>query len=175
MASKFRQISRSIHLWSTFGIFIPVVIVIGSGLLLQIKKEVDWIQPPTQKGVAITPSLSFEAVLQRVQQVEAAGIGSWQDIDRLDVRPDKGVIKVRGKNRWEVQLDSQTGEVLHVAFRRTDTIEALHDGSWFFEGAKLWLFLPAGILLFGVWMTGMVMLITTLRSKYVKHRVRKHR
>ena len=95
---------------------------------------------------------------------------TWEDIDRLDVRPGKGIIKVRGKNHWEVQLNAQTGEVLQVAYRRTDTIEAIHDGSWFFEGAKLWLFLPAAILLFVLWVTGLVMLITTLKSKYRKQK-----
>jgi hypothetical protein len=67
-----------------------------------------------------------------------------------------------------VQLNATNGEVLQVAYRRTDTIEAIHDGSWFFEGAKLWLFLPAAILLFILWLTGLVMLFTTLKSKYRK-------
>ena len=82
---------------------------------------------------------------------------------------------MRGKNRWEVQLNAQTAEVLQVAYRRTDTIEAIHDGSWFFEGAKLWLFLPAAVLLFVLWVTGMVMLITTLKSKYLKRHYRTQR
>lgn len=170
-----RKYSRSIHLWLSLVIFIPVIIVIASGLLLQVKKEFDWIQPPTQKvqhadrGI---PTISFETLLTSVQQVSEANLKTWEDIDRLDVRPDKGIIKVRGKNHWEVQLDAQTGAVLQVAYRRTDTIEAIHDGSWFFQGAKLWLFLPAAILLFVLWITGLVMLITTLKSKYRK---KKHR
>ncbi|GFD86872.1 hypothetical protein KUL150_29310 [Alteromonas sp. KUL150] len=47
MSSTLRRLSRSLHLWLSLVIFIPVVIVIGSGLLLQVKKEFDWIQPPT--------------------------------------------------------------------------------------------------------------------------------
>jgi uncharacterized iron-regulated membrane protein len=49
MSSTLRRLSRSLHLWLSLVIFIPVVIVIGSGLLLQVKKEFDWIQPSTQK------------------------------------------------------------------------------------------------------------------------------
>ncbi|GFD95506.1 hypothetical protein KUL156_36410 [Alteromonas sp. KUL156] len=170
-----RKYSRSIHLWLSLVIFIPVLIVIASGLLLQVKKEIDWIQPPTQKvqhaenGI---PSISFEKVLASVQLVPDANLKTWEDIDRLDVRPNKGIIKVRGNNHWEVQLDAQTGEVLQVAYRRTDTIEAIHDGSWFFEGAKLWVFLPAAVLLFMLWVTGLVMLTTTLKSKYRKQKYR---
>ena len=75
-------------------------------------------------------------------------IKSWSDIDRLDVRIDKGIVKVRGKNRWEVQIDTQTKKVLQVAYRRSDLIEQLHDGSWFNEKVKLYIFLPSGIILF---------------------------
>ncbi len=170
MSVSFRKSSRSIHLWLSLVIFIPVIIVIASGLLLQVKKEFDWIQPPTQKAQNSRPTLSFDNVLNAVRQVPQANLNDWDDIDRLDVRPAKGIIKVRGKNHWEVQLNAQTGDVLQVAYRRTDTIEAIHDGSWFFDGAKLWLFLPAAILLFVLWVTGIVMLITTLKSKYRKNK-----
>ncbi len=170
MSVSFRKYSRSIHLWLSLVIFIPVIIVIASGLLLQVKKEFDWIQPPIQKAQNSRPTLSFDNVLNAVRQVPQANLNDWDDIDRLDVRPAKGIIKVRGKNHWEVQLNAQTGDVLQVAYRRTDTIEAIHDGSWFFDGAKLWLFLPAAILLFVLWVTGVVMLITTLKSKYRKNK-----
>ena len=66
-----------------------------------------------------------------LDRVDEAGLAQWSDIDRLDVRPEQGVIKVRGKNRWEVQVDAATAEVLHVQYRRSDLIESLHDGSWF--------------------------------------------
>lgn len=175
MSIKLRKTSRSLHLWVSLGIFIPVLIVLGSGLLLQVKKEFDWVQPPTQKGMSAVPELSFEVILHAAKQVPQAGITQWDDIDRLDVRPSKGIVKVRAKNHWEIQLDTQTGKVLHVAYRRTDTIEAIHDGSWFFEGAKLWVFLPAAILLLVLWITGMVMLVTSLKSKYRKQHYRLQR
>ena len=174
-SKKSRKYSRNIHLWLSLVIFIPVIIVIASGLLLQVKKEFDWIQPPTQKAQILPtngPTISFDDVLQAVKQLPEVSLNSWDDIDRLDVRPSKGIIKVRGKNHWEVQLNAQNGDVLQVAYRRTDTIEAIHDGSWFFEGAKLWLFLPAALLLFVLWVTGLVMLYTTMKSKYRKNKFR---
>lgn len=170
--SKLRRLSRQFHLWLALVIFIPVVIVIGSGLLLQVKKQFDWIQPPSQKGVAVVPTLSFAQILQASQTVPEAKVASWQDIDRLDVRPSKGIIKVVSTTDWEIQLDSSNAEVLQVSYRRSDTIEAIHDGSWFFDAAKLWLFLPVAIMLLVIWMTGGVMLYTTLKSKYRKRHSR---
>lgn len=181
MPNKLRKVSRHLHLWISLSIFLPVIIVIGSGLLLQVKKEIDWIQPPTQKVSqtllkeatnSSSTIISSHQILQAVQTISNAQLTRWEDIDRLDIRPNKGIIKVRGNNHWEVQLNAYTGAVLQTAYRRTDTIESIHDGSWFFEGAKLYLFLPAALLLFVIWLTGIVMLFTTLKSKYRKKQAR---
>ncbi len=147
---------RKLHRWATVLILLPFLIVLVSGLLLQVKKEFDWIQPPTQVGSASgAPALSFPDILTAAGEVPNAEIDTWADVDRLDVRPDKGVVKVRGLNGWEVQMDARTGEVLHVAPRRSDVIEAIHDGSWFHDRAKLWVFLPSAVLVLGLWVTGL--------------------
>ncbi len=44
--------------------------------------------------------------------------------------------------------------MLQVAYRRSDLIESIHDGSFFHDRAKLWVFLPAGLILIGLWVTG---------------------
>lgn len=175
MHAKLRQISRQLHLWFALAILLPSLIVFGSGILLQVKKQLDWVQPPTMKGISATPALSFAQVLQIAQTLPQLQVSSWQHIDRIDVRPDKGIMKIVAQNRWEAQLDAQTGAVLHIAYRRSDVIESIHDGSWFAESAKLWLFLPAGILLFLLWCSGAVLLYTTLKSKYNKHSARSSR
>ena len=75
---------------------------------------------------------------------------------------------MRGKNRWEVQIDTETKQVLHVAYRRSDLIEQLHDGSWFNEKVKLYIFLPSGIILFILWITGLYMFILPYTIKFRK-------
>jgi uncharacterized iron-regulated membrane protein len=130
------------------------MIIIGTGIILMLKKEVPWIQPPTRCGTSTQLAVSFDRILEAAKTVPQAEITSWDDVDRLDVRPGKGVVKVRGKNRWEIQIDTQTGEVLQVAVRRSDLIESIHDGSYFHDSVKLWLFLPAGVLLAVLVITG---------------------
>jgi hypothetical protein len=52
------------------------------------------------------------------------------ELDRIDIRPDKGMVKfVFVEHYWGVQLDGATGELLHVERRRADFIENVHDGS----------------------------------------------
>jgi len=151
--------SRKLHRIGSLAIFVPLALVIGTGLLLQLRKELDWIQPPTQVGASEAPGLSFEAILEAAGSVPEAGIDTWEDVDRIDVRPGKGVAKVRAESRWGVQVDTQTGEVLQAAYRRSDLIESLHDGSFFGDWARLGVFLPAAAVLLGLWLTGAYLLV----------------
>ena len=77
---------------------VPIIIVTGA--ILQLKKEVNWIQPPTRQGIGSRLSISFDDILKVASTVPEADIQSWDDIDRLDVRPGKGMLKVRCRNRW---------------------------------------------------------------------------
>jgi uncharacterized iron-regulated membrane protein len=165
--------TRKTHYWGAFVILLPVSVIFTSGIFLQLKKEINWIQPPTVSGgLSNNFSVSFDDILAAVQSVEEAKIQSWNDVDRLDVRVEKGVVKVRGKNRWEVQVDTHTGEVLHVAYRRSDLIESIHDGSWFHEKVKLWIFLPSGIILLTLWITGLYMVILPYTVKWKRKRIK---
>ncbi len=102
--------------------------MIVTGIILQLKKDVAWVQPPTAKGQGEVPMLSFPEILEDVAAVPESDVTTWGDVDRLDVRPGKGVVKVRCNNRWEIQLDAETADVLNIAYRRSDVIEAIHDG-----------------------------------------------
>ena len=151
---KASVVNRKLHRWGAILIAVPALIVIGSGLVLQLKKEVAWIQPPTAKGSSKELSVSFDRILAAAAEVEEAGISGWGDVDRLDVRPGKGIVKVRAKSRWEVQVDTATAEVVQVAYRRSDLIESIHDGSFFHDKAKLWIFLPSAVVFLSLWGTG---------------------
>lgn len=157
--------SRKLHRWGAVIASIPILIVFGSGIFLQLKKDWDWVQPPTARGVGGAPSISFEQILHAAASVPHAGISSWEHVDRLDVRPDKGVVKVRGISRWEVQVDTATAEVVQVAFRRSDLIESIHDGSWFHDKVKLWIFLPSGVVLLALWLSGMYLWVLPIWAK----------
>ncbi|MGB0953169.1 MAG: PepSY domain-containing protein [Planctomycetota bacterium] len=151
------RIPRLARRWHRLGAIVtalPFLVVIATGLLLQMKKDWGWVQPPTQRGAMSVPSLPHAELLEVVRRVPEAEVASWADIDRLDVRPSKGVVKVRCQNGVEVQLDGASGAVLQVAKRRSDWLESLHDGSWFHPWAKLGLFLPVGLVILFLWISG---------------------
>ncbi|MDZ7691310.1 MAG: PepSY-associated TM helix domain-containing protein [Balneolaceae bacterium] len=178
-----RRDSRKLHRWGAILTALPFLIVIISGILLQVKKEFSWIQPPSHQGSIIneTPAVSFEDILLKASSVDEADISDWEDVDRLDVHPDDGIVKVRSNTGWELQIDLGTGELLHSQRRRSDVIESMHDGSWFFEGAKLWIFLPSAIIVAILWITGIYLFFLPYfakrqnRRRMIERRIRRSR
>jgi len=154
----FNALTRKIHYWATAFVAIPVMVILGTGLLLQAKKHWTWVQPAELRGSGEVPAIDLEGILTSVRSVSELGVTGWQDVNRLDVRPGRGVAKAWLHSGWEVQVDLGTGKVLQTAYRRSDLIESIHDGSFFGgDWIKLGIFLPAGIVLFLMWLTGLWM------------------
>lgn len=120
---------RSLHKWLGLPLIIFFLIIGITSILLAWKKKAELL-PPTLKtkieqGDWISPS-----EMVRIAEDEILKIGESTEVDRIDIRPDKGVAKVTFKTHFtEVQLDGLSGEVLSVETRHSDWIEKVHDGS----------------------------------------------
>jgi uncharacterized iron-regulated membrane protein len=159
-------VNRRVHYWSSLLAAVPLFIIIASGVLLQMKKQWNWVQPPEQRGTTTAPAVDFAQILSSLESEPALNVNGWDDVDRLDVRPGRGVAKVTLKSRWEAQVDLGTGRVLQTAYRRSDLIESIHDGSFFAgDWTKLGIFLPAGVALLLLWMSGAWMVWVQFRGK----------
>ena len=126
------------------GIVLSILLFISAvtGLFLGWKKNVDLLQPPTKKGQSTDmqtwKSMEALATLAIDGLYEAYPTHVGNEIDRMDVRPSKGIAKVLFTDHWwEVQIDCTSGEILSVAKRHSDWIEKLHDGSLISDGFKL--------------------------------------
>lgn len=153
--STINKWSRKLHRWGAIATALPLLVVVCSGMLLLLKKEVEWIQPGTADAPAGSPILSFEQILAAASSVPAGEVAGWGDIARLDMRLRDGVVKVQCESGWEVQVCATTGDVLKHAVRRSDLIESIHDGSFFHPLAKLGVFLPSALVALSLWVTGM--------------------
>lgn len=157
------------HRW--FGLSLAILLSISAltGVFLALKKEINLIQPSTQKGEST--DLSSWMPLEQLQELAQAALHTNQptqinnQVDRIDVRPNKGMIKVLfAKGYWEVQLDGKTGKVLSIARRHSDWIEALHDGSIISDGFKLVSMNVLGwgvlfLIFTGIWLWGIPRLL----------------
>ncbi|MEP0190396.1 MAG: PepSY domain-containing protein [Erythrobacter sp.] len=172
---SWKKLWRQVHYWLSLAVFVPAGIMFFAGIFLMLKKDVEWIQPPTQRGAveAQIPEASFEKLLAAARQHPETGIEQWADIDRIDLRVDRGIAKLRANSGWEVQIDTATSEVLHVAYRRSDLIESIHDGSFFTDEVKLYIFLPTGVLLILMWGTGAYLFVLPRWTKWQKAKRKK--
>src|SRR5688572_27590002 len=142
-----QKLFRRVHYWGAAIAGIPLIIIITAGVLLQLKKNLTWVQPVEHRGSEGAPGVTFDQLLEIARSIPEAKVETWNDIPRIEGRPQKGLIKLVSTNNHEIQVDLTTGKLLGAAHRRSDIIEAIHDGSFFHANAKLWIFLPAGLVL----------------------------
>ncbi len=139
LVHRLRQF-RTWHHWVGISVVLFMLITSITGVLLGWKKNVEVLQPATLKGETtnLNEWISFDKVALAASHAVDSVVGRSMEIDRMDVRPDKGMIKVLFKEGyWEVQIDGANGKVLSVAQRHADWIEHIHDGSIISEGFKL--------------------------------------
>lgn len=140
--AKILRVSRKIHRTTGAILFIFFFITACTGLLLGWKKHTGgYILPKSFEGKSTNPQdwLPVHVLLDNANKIAREQISSdlSLELERIDLRPDKGMVKfVFIEDYWGVQLDLTTGELLHIERRRSDFIENIHDGSildYFFE------------------------------------------
>lgn len=141
-----RKLSRAsfyLHLW--FGVVVTVALVAISvtGILLNHKRGLG-----LMPDVSHQPSAPFEHAIPVERMAHAALLaapeearGNWKPgdpvdvtlIDRMDVRPRDGFVKVRLRDKasTEATVDISTGQVIHVGRRGDVFLEKLHSGEIF--------------------------------------------
>jgi uncharacterized iron-regulated membrane protein len=175
----FNLLNRKVHYWASAIVAVPLAIIICTGSILQLKKHWAWVQPPEQRGSVKTVGIEMSTILATLTARPDLGVDSWDDVKRMDVRPDRGIVKVWLQSDWEAQIDLGTGEIVQVAFRRSDWIESIHDGSIFGDIVKLGIFFPTAVGLLLLWLGGMWMwlypFIGRRRVRRAKARIVPHR
>ncbi len=147
-----------------------------TGLLLGWKKQSDWLQPQSFDG-----SQGSLADWRPLPELEAAALAAFRqnsptdapdEIDRMDLRPDKNSLKVRFVYEdTEVQLDGISAAVLHVGKRNADWIERIHDGSFISESFKLISMNVLGIGLSLMVISGLWLYISPKRHRASRRRL----
>ena len=163
------RLLRKIHYWTSLPLLFTVFVIAITGSLLALKKDFVTLQPPTQTG-------SRPGHLQRpladivAAALPAAKAASWQDVERIDVRPGDGIAKVIFHSRTEVQVDLASAKVLQVGYRTSDFIETIHDFSWLGGRAKYVFSFGSGMAILGMAGTGAYMFLLPMLARRRKRR-----
>lgn len=154
------------HLWLGVLFTVVLVVIAVSGILLNHKRALGLMpevpRAPTQAFAAALPLDRLARIaldtatapgVRGASGVEGRGLAG---IDRMDVRPRDGYVKVRLRDRasTEVTVDLATGRVLHVGGRGDVFLERLHSGEALGDG---WVLLSDA---------GALALLVTLLSGY---------
>ena len=126
---RFRWLHRKVAII----LFVFFLVISVTGILLGIKKQTGLLAP-TQKGVSadLKAWLPMDS-LQKIAKgflLDSVSKNLDTSLDRIDIRPDKGIAKFIFKEHYVgLQLDCTTGQLLSIETRKSDFIENLHDGS----------------------------------------------
>jgi uncharacterized iron-regulated membrane protein len=147
------------HLWLGVVFTVALFVISITGILLNHKRGLNLMpeveHAPTGEFAA---ALSLDDLAQRALRAAGDSGTPAAAIDRMDVRPRDGLIKVRLRNATstEVTLDLTDGRVLHIGARGDVFLEKLHSGEIF--GAQGILLSDAGaialtiLLITGYWL-----------------------
>ena len=91
---RFNILNRKVHYWISFAAAVPLLVMTCSGLLLQSKKHWTWVQPFEHRAGTV-PIIDLNGILASVQSVAHLDVTSWDDVNRLDVRPGRGMVRRR--------------------------------------------------------------------------------
>lgn len=145
---------RRMHTWGAWLVAVPAGVVFLTGVLLLVRSELAWMQKPAMKGARPGASISFDEVLALAKSVPEAEVDDLNAIKQVRLLPSRGIFQVRVANGYELQIDAHTGELLASGLRGSSIVIALHDGTFFSKGVSYAVFLPTGILLIVLWLTG---------------------
>jgi hypothetical protein len=132
-----------VHLWLGVIATVALISISVTGILLNHKRGLGLMPDvPHEPTAAFTTSLSLDRLAYAaLVAAPREAKGDWQEgqpvdislIDRMDVRPRNGFVKVRLRDKasTEMTVDLASGKVLHVGRRGDVFLEKLHSGEAF--------------------------------------------
>lgn len=121
---------RKLHRWLGIPLMLFFLVIGVTSILLAWKKKAELLPPTLKTQVESREDWISPDEMISIAQAKMDSLGESNLVDRIDIRPDKGIAKVTFQTHFtEVQLDGYSGEVLSIATRHSDWIEKVHDGS----------------------------------------------
>jgi uncharacterized iron-regulated membrane protein len=144
---------RALHRKLSLYTFIPLGIILLSGIVLQLRNQFEWIQPSLIETKADkSPLLAPQDLIQKLNLNE-------KEIEQIIYKPSKNNASVRLKSGEEIQMNAQTGEVLKRAIRRTNLLIDIHQGSILGPFGQYGVYLLTGLGMIILYMTGLNLLL----------------
>lgn len=125
-----------LHLWMGVLATGVLLLVSATGILLNHKRPLGLMPDvPHEPGGAFESALPLAELARRAGEAVGPAVAG-AGVDRMDVRPGDGLVKVRFDDRevTEATVDLASGRVVHVGARNDVFLEKLHTGEIFGDG-----------------------------------------
>lgn len=153
------------HRYFSMIFLLPLLLIAVTGFLLSIRSYTPWIQAPAVKATPGWPSVNLETLWVKAQNISDADLKTFNNLKSIEIRPKSGTIHFRAQNGYEIQFDGQTGEILSSAKRWTPFLVKIHEGTFLPNLLKNIIFIPAGLVLIFLSMTGLYIFLKSLKAK----------
>lgn len=127
------------HLWLGVVTTAMVLILSATGVLLNHKRTLGLMPGvPSASAGTLRQALPLAELVRRAEGAVAPSVVA-AGVDRMDVRPGDGLVKVRFDDPavHEATVELASGRVLHVGERNDVFLEKLHTGEIFGDGGVL--------------------------------------
>ena len=140
---RISRVSFYLHLWLGVLVTVALVAISVTGILLNHKRGLGLMPDvPHEPTAPFDHAISLERLAYAaLEAVPREARGDWRPgdpvdigrIDRMDVRPRNGFVKVRLRDKasTEVTVDINTGQAIHVGKRGDVFLQKLHSGEIF--------------------------------------------
>lgn len=140
---RLNRVAFYVHLWLGVLSTISLIAIAITGILLNHKRGLGLMPDvPHEPTAAFSQSIHVERMAQAALEAAPQAVRqNWKPgdavdvelIDRMDLRPRNGYVKVRLRDKasTEMTVDIATGKVLHVGRRGDVFLEKLHTGEAF--------------------------------------------
>lgn len=172
---RLARFSRRLHKWVGFTLALAMTVLSVTGAFVAWKKQVEYLQPATRISQSAGPGtdqvsgqpdslntlLPPARIARRVLELNLPQAQDLSQIDRIELRPAKGIYKVRlePRNAWrsplELQFDARSGALLNQGVRGDQLWMDLHSFAVFGELTKLIIMSLAGLSLLWLSLSGL--------------------
>lgn len=168
---RLARFARRLHKWVGFSLALAMTVLSVTGAFVAWKKQVEYLQPATRVSQTPGQETDLGSLLPPAQiaaGVLALDLPEAHDlsrIDRIELRPAKGIYKVRleARNAWrsplELQFDARSGALLNEGVRGDQLWMDLHSFAVFGELTKLIVMSLAGLSLLWLSLSGLYLFV----------------
>lgn len=141
---------RRLHAKVSVIIFVPLLIIVLTGVILQLRQQFNIIQPKTSR----LPLQAFDQVIAPGKILEKHNLKS-QEVSQFIFKPKHFIYLIRFKDGMQWQVHPLTNEVIKKSKRYTGVLIELHQGSFFGRWYMYFIALTSSLGLLFLMYTGM--------------------